>query len=74
MDSEAMKMNVRGNMCMDIRVIEVTEFKSEVKLDLGGHHHCRPLVFRAIALLLCLLSLECWERQQMEFSSPFSPK
>ena len=39
-------------MHVNIRVIEVTEFKSEVKFDLGGHHHCRPLIFRAIVLLL----------------------
>ena len=36
MASEATKIAVRGNMHMDIRVFEVTEFKSEVKLD---HFH-----------------------------------
>ena len=36
---------------MDIRVIEVTKFKSEIKIDFLGHYHCYPLVLRAIALL-----------------------
>ena len=35
--SEATKMATRGNMHMDTRVIEVTEFNSEVNLDLRGH-------------------------------------
>ena len=30
-------MAVRGNMHMDIRVVEVTEFNSEVRCDLRGH-------------------------------------
>ena len=34
MDSEATKMAIRGNMHMDTRVIEVADFKSEVKFDL----------------------------------------
>ena len=34
MASEVTKMAVIGNMCMDGRIIEVTDFKSEVKLDL----------------------------------------
>ena len=37
MASEATKMALRGNMHMDTRVIEVTEFNSEVSLDLRGH-------------------------------------
>ena len=37
MTSEATKMATRGNMHMDTRVIEVTEFNSEVSLDLRGH-------------------------------------
>ena len=40
MMSEATKMAFTGNMHMDARVIEVTEFNSEVNLDLrafGGH-------------------------------------
>ena len=35
MASEATKMAVRCNMHMDARVIEVANFKSGVKLDLG---------------------------------------
>ena len=35
--SEATKMASTGNMHMDTRVIEVTEFNSEVSLDLRGH-------------------------------------
>ena len=35
--SEVTKMPTRGNMHMDTRVIEVTEFNSEVILDLRGH-------------------------------------
>ena len=34
MASEATKMAIRGNMHMDTRVIEVADFKSEVKFDL----------------------------------------
>ena len=34
MASEATKMAVRCNMHMDTKVIEVADFKSEVKLDL----------------------------------------
>ena len=34
MASEVMKMAFRGNMHIDIRVIEVTEFNFEVKSDL----------------------------------------
>ena len=40
MASEATKMATRGNMHMDTRGIEATEFNSEVSLDLrsfGGH-------------------------------------
>ena len=37
MASEATKMATRGNMHMDTRVIKVTEFNSEVSLDLRGH-------------------------------------
>ena len=37
MASEATEMATRGNMHMDTRVIEVTEFNSEVSLDLKGH-------------------------------------
>ena len=37
MASEATKMVTRGHMHMDTRVIEVTEFNSEVSLDLRGH-------------------------------------
>ena len=51
MDSEAMKKAVRFKMHINLRVIEVKEFKSEVKFYLCGHYYCRPLVFRAIALL-----------------------
>ena len=36
MASEATKMDVRGNMHMDVRVVEVTEFNSEVRCDLRG--------------------------------------
>ena len=39
---------------MDIRVIKVTEFNSEVKFNFWGHYHCCSRVPRAIAL-----SLEC---------------
>ena len=34
MASEATKLAIRGNMHMDTRVIEVADFKSEVKFDL----------------------------------------
>ena len=37
MTSEATIMATRGNMHMDARVIEVTDFNSEVNLDLRGH-------------------------------------
>ena len=37
MASEATKMATRGNMHMNTRVIEVTEFNSEVSFDLRGH-------------------------------------
>ena len=37
MASEATKIATRGNMHMDTRVIEVTEFNFEVSLDLRGH-------------------------------------
>ena len=37
MTPEATKMATRCNMDMDARVIEVTEFNSEVNLDLRGH-------------------------------------
>ena len=37
MASEATNMAVRGNMHMDIKVVEVTEFNSEVRCDLRGH-------------------------------------
>ena len=33
MASEAMKMAIRGNMHIDTMVIEVTDFKSEVKFS-----------------------------------------
>ena len=46
MSTEAMKKAIRFKMHINLRVIEVKEFKSEVKF-----YHCRPLVFRAIALL-----------------------
>ena len=39
---------------MDIRVIKVTEFNSEVKLTFLGHYHCCSRVPRAIALLSLL--------------------
>ena len=37
MASEATKTAVRGNVHMEIRVVEVTEFISEVRCDLRGH-------------------------------------
>ena len=37
MASEATKMAVRGNMYMYTRVVEFTEFNSEVRCDLRGH-------------------------------------
>ena len=37
MASEATKMATEGNMHMVTRAIEVTEFNSEVSLDLRGH-------------------------------------
>ena len=37
MASEATKMATRGNMHMDTRVIEVTEFNFEVSFNLRGH-------------------------------------
>ena len=36
MASEVTEMTVRGNMHMDTRVVEVTEFNSEVRCDLQG--------------------------------------
>ena len=36
MASEATKMAVRGNMHMDTRIVEVTEFDAEVRSDLQG--------------------------------------
>ena len=36
MASEATKMAVGGNMHMDTRVVEVTEFNAEVRCDLRG--------------------------------------
>ena len=47
-------MAVIGNMHINARVIEVTELNSEVRSDIRGQYHCRPLVFRAIALLFRL--------------------
>ena len=41
---KATKMALRGNLHMDTRVIEVTEFNSEVRWLLrlfGGHHGLR---------------------------------
>ena len=35
--SEATKMADRGNMRMDARVVEYSEFNSEVRCDLRGH-------------------------------------
>jgi len=37
MASEATKIDVRGNMHTDARVVEVTEFNSEFRCDLRGH-------------------------------------
>ena len=37
MASEATKMDVRVNMHMDTKVIEVADFKSQVKFDLWDH-------------------------------------
>ena len=37
MTSEATKTATRGNMHMNARVTEVTEFNSEVSLDIKGH-------------------------------------
>ena len=37
MASEATKMAVRGDMHMDTRVFEVTDFNFEVRYDLRGH-------------------------------------
>ena len=37
MASKATKMSTRGNMLIDTRAIEVTEFNTEVSLDLRGH-------------------------------------
>ena len=51
MASGTTKMAVIGNMHMDVRVIDITERNLEVISDTRAHHHCRPLVFRAIALL-----------------------
>ena len=43
-------MAVRDNMHIYNRVIEVADFKSAVKIALRYYHHCRMLVYRAIAL------------------------
>ena len=51
MASGATKMAVICNMHMDVRIIEVIELNSEVRSHILGHYHCRPHVFRAIALL-----------------------
>ena len=64
MASEATKIAVRGNMHMNTRVVEVTEFNFEVRWDrqgCWGHQNLNfyfpwPLsteVYRAIALLFC---------------------
>ena len=37
MASEASKMTAMGIMQMDTTVVEVADFKYEVKFDLGGH-------------------------------------
>ena len=37
MTTEATRMAVIGNMCMITRVVEVNDFKSDVKFDLLGH-------------------------------------
>ena len=37
MASEATKMAIRGNMHMDTRVIEVADFKSEVRFEFWGY-------------------------------------
>ena len=37
MTSEATKMAIRGNMHNDTRVIEVADFKCEVKFEFRGH-------------------------------------
>ena len=55
MASEATKMAVIDNMHIHVRVFEVTEFNYEVRSDLRGYIIVSPLVFRAIALLFCLL-------------------
>ena len=40
MASEATKMAVWGNMHNDTRVIEIADFKSEVKFEFWGHWGC----------------------------------
>ena len=60
MASEATKMVVMGNRHMDVRVVEFTELNSVVISDLRGHYHCRPLVFRAIALLFIIPLPNFW--------------
>ena len=40
MTSEATKMAVRGNMHMNIRVLEVACFKTEVKIGLSKYNYC----------------------------------
>ena len=51
MASEATKMALRGNMHMDTRVINVSVFKFEVKVD---HFHC-PCRPKSMGPLDCLL-------------------
>ena len=50
--SEATKVPIRGNMHVDTRVIEVADFKYEVRNALRDYQHCLTLVYWAIALLL----------------------
>ena len=52
MASGVTKMVVICNMHMDVRLIDTTEHNLEVKSDTRVHHHCRLLIFRAIALVL----------------------
>ena len=37
MASDATNMSVRGNMHIDTRIIEVADFKSEVKFEFSGY-------------------------------------
>ena len=39
-----------GNIHIQTRIIQVADFKSEVKIGLPKYNYCRTLVFRAIAL------------------------